>query len=174
MTTDRNRRLTGAEAGPFMTLEAAERHAAMLNDHVAKQARADTDAAFSRREVPGPTYRLEMSLQRQEGDPQQQHLVLREPPEFDRPSLIDLLPSAQRTLSVSQRVEHGPEESRDRASWLGIQQAADLGTMHRRFGLGPETGLRPWIFRSRRGEEKPARVKGWQSETTTEMLRRGY
>src|SRR5215469_16913263 len=115
-------------------------------DDVRKLQGAERDAHYSRQEVPGPTYELVMSDQHHEGEPRP-HGV---PPDFDRPSLVDLLPSAPRTLSVSQRVEHGPQEDRDEAFWLGVEQAGDLGELHAFAGLGPETGLRPWVFRDRR------------------------
>jgi hypothetical protein len=109
---------------------------------------AERDGYYSRGELPGPTYEIRESTQTQEGDPYNRpYGVL---PEFDRPSLVDLLPAAPRTLPVSQDVEHGPEQDRDEAFWLGIRQASDLGTMHRITGLGPDTGLRPWVFRDRR------------------------
>src|SRR5262249_48651681 len=93
----------------------------------------------------GPTYEIQESEQRHAGQPPP-HGV---PVPYDCPSLIDLLPAAPRALPVSQDIEHGSEESRDAAFWLGIQQAADMGEMHRTFGLG-RIGVRPWIWRDRR------------------------
>jgi hypothetical protein len=117
-------------------------------DHQAKQAQAERDWYYSRREVPGPTYQMEppgVYGDRHAGEPHP-HGV---PPEYDRPPLIDLLPSAPRTLAVSQEVEHG-QESRDEEFWRSIQQAADLGRMHKRYGLSPEVALGPWVYRDRR------------------------
>jgi hypothetical protein len=50
---------------------------------------------------------------------------------------------------VSQAIEHGPEESREDEFWRGVQQAIDLGTMHRITGLG-KIGLRPYVYEERR------------------------
>jgi hypothetical protein len=109
---------------------------------------AERDGYDARREVHGATHEILPSLQRQEGDASYgQHGV---PEEFDRPSMVDLLPSAPRMLPVSQDVEHGPAEDRDAAFWLAIQQAHDLGAMHGACGLGLEVALGPSVFRDRR------------------------
>jgi len=145
---------------------------------------ADREAAFSRREVHGPSYEVVESEGRHQGEPRP-HGV---PPDYDRPSLIDLLPAAPRALSVSQDVERGPQEDRDDAFWLGVEQAGDLGELHAFAGLGPEVGLRPWVFRDRRiagrrhrptfdGDDEasiPYDTKGWQADLPLEKFVRGF
>jgi hypothetical protein len=129
----------------------AEPSAHWQSDHGAKQSRADRDGYYSRREVPGATYQIDPPRpddDRHAGDPMRRpHGV---PSEYDRPSMVDLLPAGPRALPLTQDIEAGPDESREEEFWRGIQQAADLGTMHRITGLGPDTGLRPWVFRDRR------------------------
>jgi hypothetical protein len=153
-------------------------------DDVRKLRGAERDGYYSRREAPGATYQIEQSEQRQGGEPRP-HGV---PPEFDRPSLVDLLPAAPRTLSVSQDIEHGLEQGRDESFWLGVEQAGDLGELHAFAGLGPEVGLRPWVFRDRRiagrrhrptfdGDDEasiPYDTKGWQADLPLEKFVRGY
>jgi hypothetical protein len=119
---------------------------------------ADRDWHYAHQEIPRPTYQMIMSNQMHEDEPRHPHGV---PPGL-RPSLIEILAGAPRVLPVSQEVEHGPEQSRSEEFQRGFQQASDLGRMHAFAGLGSEPGLRPWVYRSRRGEPKPCRVKGWQ------------
>jgi hypothetical protein len=152
MRTDRNRRLTGAVAGPFMTQEAAERHASMLNGWDSTQQRADRDQAQVRKETHGPTYELLASDQKQTGEPRP-HGV---PAEYGRPSLVEILAGAPRALPVSRALEHGPEESRSEAFDEGRQRVRDLGAMHYTYGLGPGAGLDPWIYQPRKKRYRPS------------------
>jgi hypothetical protein len=87
-------------------------------DHRAKQAQADRDGYYSRREVPGPTYQIEPPRpydDRHAGDPMRQ-IILAEPPVYDHPEPLgpDVLdPGGPRILPVNQSVSYGPQESRE-------------------------------------------------------------
>jgi hypothetical protein len=135
-------------------------------EEVRKLKAADRDAAQVRKEVHGPSYQMVPSDQVQKGDPQRHpHGV---PPEYDRPSMVDIIAGAPRALPISQRIQHGSDESRVEAFQQDLDEALgqvyDLAVFHREVGLGSDVGLRPWVYRERRGETRPARVSGWQRE----------
>jgi hypothetical protein len=136
--------------------------------------RAERDNAYVRRnEVHGPSYRLEMSEQRHEGDPQQQ-LALREPDPYQRPmSVLDLIVAgAPRALPVSQEIQRGPEQSRSGEFQAAVQAAADLGHLH--YSLGYRD--RRWEGRRHRPTnnlddltpQDPPQRGGWQRDVPME------
>jgi hypothetical protein len=91
------------------------------------------------------------SDQTHEGDPQRHsHGVPVDLP----PSMVEIIAGAPRALPVSQRIQHGNEESRMEAFQRDLDEALgnvyDLAVFHRQVGLGSDVGLRPWVFRDRR------------------------
>jgi hypothetical protein len=125
---------------------------------------ADRDWYYRQEEVPGPTYQIELSDQRQEGDPQRHpHGVPADLP----PSKVQIIDDSVRALPVTQRIPRFPEKSRRREFTQGedeeddgltdfergdaraLQQVIDMGHMHRDYGLTPEVGLGPWVYNPR-------------------------
>jgi hypothetical protein len=115
VTTGRNRRsvfsIPGYAAGSFRSYGAAKRRADFLNREWEKQKKANRDQEYVRKEWHGATLKMGMSDQRQEGDPSKDLPDV--PPDHGlRPRI---LAGAPRALPVSQRISHGPEQSREEA-----------------------------------------------------------
>jgi hypothetical protein len=99
----------------------------------------------------GPMYEIESSQQRQTGDPMQQiveQLSLREPPGYEHPQRLGsdvLQPGGPRVLPVSQKIQHGPEQSCSEAFDREAREAAAV--LHTAFGM---LGWRDRRFEGRR------------------------
>jgi hypothetical protein len=87
----------------------------------------------------GPTHRIEASKQQHEADPVKQivrQMALRETPGYEHPQRLgsDLLqPGGPRVMPVSQKIQHGPEQSRSEAFELDRQTAAAV--LYTAYGL---------------------------------------
>jgi hypothetical protein len=140
-----------------------------------KQRRANQDNYWVRREVPGPTYRMATSDQRQEGDPVRQ-LALREPSGYEHPERLgsDVVePGGPRILPVSQDVPQGQKMSRNTES---ERAAAELGALHhalgfrdRRFGYRPTDNVAELD-----GPQEPYPAALAPAELPLETFKRGW
>jgi hypothetical protein len=141
--------------------------------------RANQDNYFTRSEMHGPTYRLEMSEQRQEGDPQQ--IALREPSPYEHPEKLgtDVLePGGPRVLPVSQMATHGPQLGRSDA--FVMDDPVDLALLYTAIGWKDRRvekrrySYTNWQREAEEGPQPSNRVTGLQTDLPFQAWQRGW
>jgi hypothetical protein len=131
----------------------------------------------ARNEIPGPTYELRLSEQRQTGDPTPHGI----PSDYAHPQALgrDVLdPGGPRILPVSQKITHGPEQSREEAfdreareaaagmveffNWLGFRDRRAFGRRYRATDNIEDLD----------GAQQPPQRGGWQRDVPFERYMR--